>query len=87
MQRPGPYKTLCITRSASHAEILKAVAYAMRKSPTRLRELAEAQRQLLDPVQRPIADFLFCLEPSFEPQAYETDDRVAIDLEWKWRDG
>jgi len=97
MTRPNPYEILGIEdRAATHTDILAALARAMKQDPARLRDFAEAHRQLFDPVQRAVADFLFFLEPvdasaeaptaggGVSPEELSHWAPTAIDLEWKW---
>ena len=54
----NPYKILNIDHRATKREILEAAALAMRQRKFPTREVAEAQKELLDPVSKAVHDFL-----------------------------
>lgn len=57
------FKTLGLTLQASNQEILKAVTQKFRENPTKMVEFAEAQKQLLDPGDRFLIEFLYFFDP------------------------
>jgi len=59
----NPYRVLKIDREASKREIISAAALAMRERKFTGREIAEAQRELLDPVSRAAHDFMQFIDP------------------------
>ena len=54
----NPYKILNIDYRATRREILQAAALAMRERKFSGREVAVAQKELLDPTSRGVHDFL-----------------------------
>ena len=58
----NPFEILKITKNASKAEIIKHVAQAMQKGTYDLKTIAEAQKELLNPVTREAAEFVHILE-------------------------
>jgi hypothetical protein len=54
----NPYKVLGIDRSADKREILRATAFALRERKYSGREIAEAQKELMDPVSKAVHDFI-----------------------------
>ncbi len=54
----NPYKILNIDHHATKREILEADALAMRQRKFSSREVAEAQKELLDPISKAVHDFL-----------------------------
>lgn len=58
----NPFKTLNIGAGASKKEIIQAVALAMREKKYAGRELAQAQKMLLDPASRAAQEFLHCID-------------------------
>ena len=61
----NPYKVLEIDGQAGKKEIIMAAAAALRKRKFSGHEIANAQKQLLDPASRPIVNFLYSF--NFEP--------------------
>jgi DnaJ-class molecular chaperone len=55
----NPYKILNLQQDASKSEIMKAVMVAMKNRKYSLRDIHQAQNQLLNPEKRLAADFLF----------------------------
>ena len=55
----NPYIILDLKPDADKGEIMKAQMLAMKKKEYPLQEIQLATRQLLDPVKRLIADFMF----------------------------
>ncbi len=58
----NPFKVLAIGFNASKKEIIQASARAMREKKYSGRELAIAQKMLLDPVSRAVQEFLYRLD-------------------------
>jgi hypothetical protein len=58
----NPFKILNIGAGASKKEIIQAVALAMREKKYSGRELARAQKMLLDPVSGAAQAFLHCID-------------------------
>jgi hypothetical protein len=58
----NPFKILAVDSNASKKEIIQASARAMREKKYSGRELAQAQKMLLDPVSRTVQEFLYCLD-------------------------
>lgn len=54
----NPYKILNIDYRATKREILEAAALAMRQRKFSSREVAAAQKELLDPIAKAVHDFL-----------------------------
>lgn len=62
--KSNPYTILDLDRSASKREIVQAKATAMKKKSFLLREIAQAEKILLDPQKRVLADFLLPIPPT-----------------------
>lgn len=58
----NPFKILNIAAGASKKEIIQAVARAMREKKYSGRELAQAQKMLLEPASRVAQEFLHCID-------------------------
>ena len=58
----NPFKVLNINRYASNREIILAVALGMREKKYSVKELAKAQKMLLDPVSRACQEFLHFID-------------------------
>ncbi len=58
----NPFKILNIGAGASKKEIIQAVAPAMRQKKYAGRELAQAQKMLLEPASRAAQEFLHCID-------------------------
>jgi len=61
----NPYKVLEIDGQAEKKEIIMAAAAALRKRKFSGHEIANAQKQLLDPASRSIVNFLYSF--NFKP--------------------
>ena len=81
----NPYEILGIRRKSNvpvtQEEVLTAVAESMRKAPRGLKDCLLAQRQLVDPVERAIVDFLFPAETVSDASSPGVE---TLDLTWKW---
>ena len=60
----NPYDILNVSTAASKAEITKAVAVAMKEKKYPLDVIAQAQKSLLNPEERVIADYLRPIIPT-----------------------
>ncbi len=60
----NPFKILNIGAGASKKEIIQSVALAMREKRYSGKELARAQKMLLDPVSGAVQEFLHCIDLS-----------------------
>jgi len=58
----NPYKILNIDRKADKKEIIQAAASALRERRFSAREVALAQKELLDPTARSVHDFIHFLD-------------------------
>lgn len=58
----NPYRILNIDHRASKREIISAAALALRERKYSGREIAEAQKELLEPVSKAAHDFLHTLD-------------------------
>ena len=58
----NPFKILSIKRDASNKEIICAAAIAMRDRQYSAKEIAQAQKMLLDPVSRACHEFLHFID-------------------------
>jgi len=58
----NPFKILNISAGTSKKEIIQAVALAMREKKYSGRELAQAQKMLLEPASRITQEFLHCID-------------------------
>ena len=66
----NPYKILNVDRNADKKEILRAAAVALRERQFSAREIALAQKELLDPSTRSVHDFIQFLDvEGFDVQA------------------
>ncbi len=54
----NPYKILKLDQAASKADIIRATAQAMRERRYSGREIAEAQKKLMDPVSKAAHEFI-----------------------------
>ena len=73
MSNSNPFTLLDVDATASKKEILHQVTVAMRARAHRARAIAEAQKQLFDPVARAAAEFEYSLDigawfGAFEPE-------------------
>ncbi|MBW4551018.1 MAG: molecular chaperone DnaJ [Aphanocapsa sp. GSE-SYN-MK-11-07L] len=62
----NPYDILAVSRSASNAEITKAVAKAMKLRQYPANIIAQAQKNLLNPQKRLVSDYLCPILPVAE---------------------
>jgi len=60
----NPFKILSIKKDASSKEIIRAAAMAMRDRQYSAKEIAQAQKLLLDPVSRACHEFLHFIDLS-----------------------
>lgn len=63
---PNPYDILNITTQASKGEIIKAVNVAMKQKKYPVKVIAEAQKILMNPQKRALADYLRPLIPTVD---------------------
>ncbi|MBW2368581.1 MAG: hypothetical protein JRH15_11930 [Deltaproteobacteria bacterium] len=65
----NPFRILDIDHNASTKDILRAVARAMRERSHNARVLAQAQKQLMNPVSRAVQEFIHIMDvsPLLEP--------------------
>jgi len=54
----NPYKILNINKHSTKRDIIQAAALAMRERKYDVREVAAAQKELIDPISRIIQEFL-----------------------------
>ncbi|MFH0926082.1 MAG: hypothetical protein V1872_10735 [bacterium] len=57
----NPYKILYVSSDASNEEIIQAVSYALQRRAFSAREIADAQKELMNPNTRKVADFVYFL--------------------------
>lgn len=74
----NPYDILGVSPGASKAEITKAVAMAMKRKEYPLKDIAEAQKSLMDSKQRFIADYLRPILPPIK--RFKRQDFSALDM-------
>jgi len=55
----NPYEVLGISQNATKKEIIKGVMTAMKQRSYTLQKIQLAQKQLLNPAKRLVADFMF----------------------------
>jgi hypothetical protein len=60
----NPFKVLNINKHASSREIIQAAALSMRDKKYSVKEIAQAQKMLLDPVSRACQEFLHFIDLS-----------------------
>jgi hypothetical protein len=60
----NPFNILNIRTGASQKEIIQAVALAMRERKYSAKELAGAQKMLLNPASRAAQEFIHCIDLS-----------------------
>ncbi|BBO92714.1 hypothetical protein DSCOOX_58940 [Desulfosarcina ovata subsp. ovata] len=60
-ERMNPYTVLNVDPHATKKEIIQAVARGMREKKYTGRELAQAQKMLLDPVSAAVQEFIHCI--------------------------
>jgi hypothetical protein len=58
----NPFKVLNINRHVLNKEIIQAAALGMREKKYSAREIAQAQKMLLDPVTRACQEFLYFVD-------------------------
>jgi len=58
----NPFKVLNINRHAVNKDIIQAAALGMREKKYSAREIAQAQKMLLDPVTRACQEFLYFVD-------------------------
>lgn len=58
----NPFNVLNINRHALNKEIIQAAALGMREKKYSAREIAQAQKMLLDPVTRACQEFLYFVD-------------------------
>jgi hypothetical protein len=58
----NPYKVLGIDHRATKREILQATARALRERKYSGREIAQAQKELMDPVGKAVHDFIHYID-------------------------
>ncbi len=58
----NPFKVLNINRHAVNKDIIQAAALGMREKKYSAREIAQAQKMLLDPVTRACQEFLYFID-------------------------
>jgi hypothetical protein len=68
-----PFTLLCVDKTAAKREILSRVAIALRERRQDARLIAEAQKELFNPVSRAAAEFTHIIDRSgwiddFEPE-------------------
>ncbi len=59
----NPYKVLNIDASASKKDIIQGVALAMQTRKYSGKEIAIAQKELLNPVTKAVNDFIYFIDP------------------------
>jgi hypothetical protein len=80
----NPYHILDISQNANKQEIIRSKMLAMKKKKYSLQEIQLAEKQLLNPSKRLIADYMFpskikakrpkLIKLTPEPESYELDD-------------
>ena len=58
----SPYQLLNISPQATAREIVQASALALRKNKHSAREIAEARKELMNPVTKRLLDFLYTVD-------------------------
>ena len=66
----NPYEILGVSQAASKAEIIKAVAMAMKRKQYSVNQIAKAQKILMNPEERIIADYLCPILPTIKRFRY-----------------
>lgn len=74
----NPYYILDISPMASKPEITQALAKAIKQKRYHVKVLADAQKTLLNPQKRIVADFLLPVLPS--PKRFQTTNYDKLDL-------
>jgi len=76
----NPYKILQIARDASQQEIVQAVALALQRKDYSVRQVAEAQKTLMDPRARKVAEFIYLLDSQRWAQGLSLPkERLSLD--------
>lgn len=75
----NPYDILDLTSASSKAEITKAMAIAMKQKAYPIDAIAKAQKALMKPEERLVADFLCPILPTL--QRFERSDLSALQEE------
>ncbi|MDF5715573.1 MAG: molecular chaperone DnaJ [Rhizonema sp. NSF051] len=73
----NPYKILGVSQAASKAEITKAVSMAMKRKQYSVHQIAKAQKMLMNPEERIIADYLCPILPTIK--RFKHSDLSALD--------
>ena len=76
----NPYKILNVDRSADHKAILQAAALALRVRKFSAKEIAEAQKELLNPVSRAAHDFLQFIDLHPLKRPLPPHERKTVDI-------
>ncbi|MCI5143317.1 MAG: hypothetical protein D3909_16655 [Candidatus Electrothrix sp. ATG1] len=58
----NPYRLLNITPTATPREIVQASALALRENTHSARDIAEARKELMNPVSKRILDFVYTVD-------------------------
>ncbi len=74
----NPFKILNVAPETSKEKIIRQVAIAMREKQYDLKLIAEAQKELFDPVRRQAAEFIHVLELDglIEPQRDNMENKT-----------
>jgi hypothetical protein len=86
--KTNPYRVLKLEQTASKKEIVQAKVIAMKERAFSLHEIAQAEKFLLDPQKRIVADFLLPYVPKVKPnlsldeeiQEQDEEDATSTDL-------
>lgn len=58
----NPYRILKIPKEATQQEIMQAVPLALQRKEFTAREIADAQKELMNPRSRKVAEFIYFLD-------------------------
>ena len=75
----NPFNILNIGAGASQKEIIQAVALAMRERKYSAKELADAQKMLLDPASRAAQEFIHCIDLSSSKKGFGVKRPKGLD--------
>jgi len=58
----NPFRVLKVSREATQQEIIQAVPLALQRKEYTAREIADAQKELMNPRSRRVAEFIYFLD-------------------------
>ncbi|MEW5801344.1 MAG: hypothetical protein AB1847_04485 [bacterium] len=75
----NPYRVLKIPKDATRQEIMQAVPLALQRKEFTAREIADAQKELMNPCTRKIAEFVYFLDSQTWTQEIQSEVKRSQD--------